>query len=174
MPNSPRVESWRSFILRRTLVLIVVLAVLWNTFRSIPADPRATAFIVMEPTAADVFLVDLRKTMTSHDLKSTYSTATSDTGQTDHVVRATGRGLYASIANVPLSVDAGCFQMREAGFDPGQFELRVMPSWWFPFRGRAVALFQAVVSDLKAQGYVVLSKPAVPCSTAYLREAPSK
>jgi hypothetical protein len=135
---------------------------------SIPEDPKATMYVIMEPERAETFLVDLSAISMKHGLEPNVGGAVADTGDKVLVVESTGRWLRIWAQNMPLSPGVCGDSPGEVHSDPGQFIVSVYPAISLLPRARATALAHALAIDFRAMNYRVMLEPAVPCSAAVL------
>jgi hypothetical protein len=135
-------------------------------------DPAATKYVVLNENQQQMFLSELSALSKAHGLTAAIGSATSDQGQTVHVLEARGRFLRLWAQNLPLSPGT-CGTGREPEPDPNQFILIITPQMWLPLRDRAKQTSIELAAELRSKGYRVQSGPAVPCGRAQLERESS-
>jgi len=145
-------------------VVALYLAVVYGylLFNGMPFDPKATTYVTINPADTDRFLQDLSAIASAHNMRPSTGSAAPDNGPALHVFDGRGRALHIWAQNTLLGAHQ-CSQAAEPQNDPGQFLVRVYPATWFPVWPRAHALFQAVESELEANGYSLTSTQSAPC-----------
>ena len=129
-------------------------------------------YVVFEPEHTEVFLTDLSDIASAHKLDPWIGSATPGVGARLFVFEAKGRALRIWAQNVLLSGNE-CAEFPEVGKDPGQFMVTIHPAMWWRDWKRALELSAEIFRELNELGYRVLSKPAQPCSTEFLRRVVS-